>query len=128
MDLKKVENELKKADLAGTKSAGLIEALGKIADKRAVPPLLKILSTKKANFKIRMQTCAALTVIGDKRAIPVLLEVAEKGYVQGGYTNLREGAAMAYGVVTVASRLGVNIFCGAILNSRFPGGDKETRQ
>lgn len=38
------------------------------------------------------------------------------------------GAAITYVVVRVAARLVVSIFVDAILNSRFPGGDKETRQ
>jgi HEAT repeat protein len=75
---------------------GVIEGLGKIGDERAVGPLLNLVKNKKANYKIRMQVCAAFTVMGPKKAIPVLLEVAEKGVIEGGYTNLREGAAMAY--------------------------------
>jgi hypothetical protein len=49
-----------------------------------------------------MQACQALTVIGDKAALPSLLKVAETGYIEGGYTNLREGAVMAYARVVGA--------------------------
>ena len=91
-----LRGQLAKADLKKTSSAGLIEAIGKIADKRAVPDLVKILKDPKANFKLRMQVCSALTVIGDKRSLPALLEMAEKGYIQKTYYDLREAAVMAY--------------------------------
>ena len=51
---------------------------------------------KKANYKLRMQVCQAFTITGSPKAVPALLEVAEKGDIEGGFTNLREGAAMAY--------------------------------
>ncbi len=91
-----------KIDTADTTVAGVIEALGKIADERAVDPLIKILTNKKANYKLRMQVCSAMTVIGSKKTLPVLLEIAEKGFVGGGFYNLREGAAMAYGRIVGA--------------------------
>lgn len=87
----------KKADLKETRIAGVIEALGKIGDRQVVEPLLKALRNKKASYKIRMQICNALTVLGDKRALPALLEIAEKGFIDGGFFNLREGGAMAWG-------------------------------
>jgi hypothetical protein len=86
----------KKADLKATRIAGVIEALGKIGDMRAVDPLIKALQNKKANYKIRMQVCNALIVLGDKRAIPVLLEIAQKGFIDGGFYNLREAGVMAW--------------------------------
>jgi HEAT repeat protein len=88
---------LAKADPTKTRAAGLIEALGKIGDRRATKPLIALLRNKRANYKIRMQLCNALTVLGDKRALPALLHIAEKGFIQGGYYNLREGGAMAWG-------------------------------
>lgn len=88
--------QLKGFDLKETKAAGVIEALGKIADKTPVPQLVKILTDKTANYKVRMQACMALTVIGDKRSLDPLLDVAETGYIEGGFTNLREAAVMAY--------------------------------
>jgi HEAT repeat protein len=75
---------------------GIIEALGRIGDAKAVDPLIKGLLNAKANYKIRMQICAALTVMGPKKALPALLEVAEKGVIEGGFSNLREAAAMAF--------------------------------
>lgn len=89
--------QLAKADVVNeTKIAGVIEALGKIGDAKAVGPLIKLLQNGKAHYKLRVQTCAALTLLGDKRAVPVLLEIAEKGFIQGGYWNLREAGVMAY--------------------------------
>lgn len=90
---------LKKANLGDDYTKGIdgvIEALGRIGDEKALPPLLKLLKDKKANYKMRMQVCQAFTVMGNKKTIPALLEVAEKGDIEGGFTNLREGAAMAY--------------------------------
>jgi HEAT repeat protein len=81
---------------------GVIEALGKIGDESSVDPLVKMLLDKKASYKLRMQVCMALTVMGPKKALPALLEVAEKGEIEGGYTNLMEGAAMAYGRIAGA--------------------------
>ncbi|MCK5795572.1 MAG: HEAT repeat domain-containing protein, partial [Deltaproteobacteria bacterium] len=95
----------KKANLKETKIAGVIEALGKIGDPRAVVPLLKAVKDKKANYKIRMQICNALTVLGDKRAVSAMLEIAEKGFIDGGYYNLREAGAMAWGRI-VGSEVG----------------------
>jgi HEAT repeat protein len=90
---------LKKANLGSDYTKGIdgvIEAIGRIGDDKGVDPLLKILKDNKVNYKIRMQVCQAFTVMGPKKAIPALLEVAEKGMIEGGYYNLREGAAMAY--------------------------------
>ena len=88
--------KLSKADFKETRVAGVIEALGKIGDPRAVDPLVKLLENKAANYKVRMQACNALTVLGDKRALPALLMIAEKGVIPGGFYNLREAGAMAY--------------------------------
>jgi HEAT repeat protein len=85
-----------KVESEDTTVAGVIEALGKIGDERAVDPLLKILNNKKANYKLRVQVCAALSVLGPKKALPSLLELSEKGFVEDGYTNLLESAAMTY--------------------------------
>jgi HEAT repeat protein len=90
---------LAKADTGNDYTKGLdgvIEALAKIGDEEAVDPLIKILKSRRAHYKIRMQVCQAFTVMGSKKAIPVLLDVSEHGNIEGGYTNLREGAAMAY--------------------------------
>ena len=88
---------LASADLAqGNNVMGVVEALGKLRDPAAVAPLISLLRNTKADYKLRIQACAALTVLGDKRAIAPLLETAEKGYVNGGYWNLREAAALAY--------------------------------
>ncbi len=81
---------------------GVIEALGKIFDDRAVAPLLALLQNKKADYKIRMQVCNALTVLGSKAALPILLEGAQKWFIEGGYTNLKDAAAMAYGRIAGA--------------------------
>jgi HEAT repeat protein len=84
---------------------GVITALGQIGDERAVDPLLKGLSNKKANYKLRMQITQALTVLGPKKALPGLVEAMEKGYVsmEGmDFTNLNEGAAMAFGRIVGA--------------------------
>ncbi|MCC6746448.1 MAG: HEAT repeat domain-containing protein [Deltaproteobacteria bacterium] len=88
--------QLGKASPTETKVAGVIEGLGKIGDERAVEPLVKLLLNGKVDYKIRQQAAQALTVLGSKKAIAPLLEVAEKGYVEGGYSNLREACAMAY--------------------------------
>lgn len=95
---------LDKADIEGeeTTIAGVIEALGKIGDERAVEPLVKILTNKKANWKLRMQVTSALTVMNAKKALSALLEVAQTGEVEDGYTNLMEAAAMAYGRIVGA--------------------------
>jgi HEAT repeat protein len=79
-----------------TKLAGVIEALGKIGDPRSLDPLLKILKDKKVNWRLRYQIALAMPALGDRRALPTLLKVAEKGYIQGGYDNLREAAAMGF--------------------------------
>ncbi len=92
----------KKADLKATRIAGVIEALGKIGDDRAVEPLLKAVKNKKANYKIRMQICNALTVLGHRSAVPVMLELAQKGFIDGGFYNLREAGAMAWGRIVGA--------------------------
>lgn len=81
---------------------GVIEALGKVFDPRAVDPLLALLQNTKADYKIRMQVCNALTVLGDKRSLPILLEGAQKWFIEGGYTNLKDAAAMAYGRIAGA--------------------------
>jgi HEAT repeat protein len=91
--------QLKKADVGDDYTKGIdgvIEGLGKIGSDKSVEPLLKLLLNKRANYKLRMQVCQAFTVMGSKKTIPALLLVAEKGEIEGGYTNLREGAAMAY--------------------------------
>lgn len=93
---------LSKADLSQTKMAGVITALGKIGDKRAVDTLIKVAENKKATYKIRMQACNALRGIGDKRAVPVLLNLAQKGFIEGGYYNLREAGAMEWGRIVGA--------------------------
>lgn len=112
----------KKADLKETKIAGVIEAMGKIGDTRVVDPLLKALKDKKANYKIRMQICNALTVLGDKKALPVLLNIAEKGFIDGGFYNLREGGAMAWGrLVGAEAEQGIKVM-DAIL------ADKEVKK
>lgn len=106
---------LSKANLKETKSAGIIEALGKIGDKRAVPALNKLVLNKKATYKLRAQACSALTVLGDKSSVPALLTVAEKGFMDGGYYNLREAGAMAYGrIVGAEAAQGVKIFEGML--------------
>jgi HEAT repeat protein len=76
---------------------GIIEALGRIVDPKVLKPLIKGLANAKANYKIRMQICQALTVIGGKESLPTLLEVMQKGFIEDGFTNLIEGAAMAFG-------------------------------
>ena len=81
---------------------GVIEALGKIFDDRALEPLLALLQNKKADYKIRMQVCNALTVLGSKKALPVLLEGGQKWFIEGGYTNLKDAAIMAYGRIAGA--------------------------
>lgn len=112
----------KKADLKETKIAGVIEAMGKIGDQRVVEPLLKALKDKKANYKIRMQICNALTVLGDKKALPVLLNIAEKGFIDGGFYNLREAGAMAWGrLVGAEAEQGIKVI-DAIL------ADKEVKK
>lgn len=90
---------LKKANVGDNYTKGIdgvLEGLGKIGDKKAVPALLKLLKNKRANYKLRMQVCQAFTVMGPKEALSTLLEVADKGWMDGGYTNLKEGAAMAF--------------------------------
>ena len=77
--------------------AGVIEALGKIGDRRAIGPLVSLVRNARADAKLRIQVCSALTLIpGSAITLPVLLELAEKGYVNGNYTDLREAAVMAY--------------------------------
>jgi len=76
---------------------GVIEGLGKSFDERTIKPLLALLQNKKADYKIRMQVCNALTVLGTKKALPILLEGSQKWFIEGGYTNLKDAAAMAYG-------------------------------
>ncbi|MBK6848772.1 MAG: HEAT repeat domain-containing protein [Proteobacteria bacterium] len=79
-----------------TASAGLIEALGKIGDRRAVPALIALLTDEEAEQGLRVQATTALMLIGDKRALPALLAMAEKGYLEGGLWDLRVKAAEAY--------------------------------
>jgi HEAT repeat protein len=81
---------------------GVFEGLARIGDRRALPPLLKILNDPKANYKLRMQVCMAFTMMGAKQTLPHLLQVARTGTVPGGYLNLREAAAMAYGRIAGA--------------------------
>jgi HEAT repeat protein len=102
---------LAKADLKKTKVAGVLEALGKIGDPAAVPALLKLIAKKKVNWRLKAQITAALTTIGDKRALPVLLEMSEKAMIEGGFYNLREAAAMAYGrMVGAEAPEGIKVF------------------
>ena len=102
-DLLKIMSEADLSSESYTKGIdGVIEALGKIFDERAVEPLLALLQNKKADYKIRMQVCNALTVLGSKKALPILLEGAQKWFIQDGYTNLKDAAAMAYGRIAGA--------------------------
>ncbi|MBW2731871.1 MAG: HEAT repeat domain-containing protein [Deltaproteobacteria bacterium] len=106
---------LSKANLKETKIAGVIEALGKIGGKKSVSVLNRLLLNKRANYKLRAQVCSALTVMGDKSSIPALLTVAEKGFIEGGYYNLREAGAMAYGrIVGAEAAEGVKVFEGML--------------
>jgi HEAT repeat protein len=90
---------------------GVIEALGKSFDERAVDPLLELLQNKNADYKVRMQVCNALTVMGSKKSLPILLEGAQKWFIQGGFTNLKDAAAMAYSRVAGAeTKEGMPIF------------------
>lgn len=81
---------------------GLIEGLANLGDPRALPPLIKLLNDRKANYRLRMQVCMAFTVMGAKQTIPHLLHVARTGTIMGGYTNLREAAVLAYGRIAGA--------------------------
>jgi len=78
---------------------GVIEALGRIGDPSALEPLVKGLANKKANWRLRMQILQALTVMPGAitKAAPVMLEVMKTGYVEDDFTNLIEGAVMAFG-------------------------------
>jgi HEAT repeat protein len=109
-----------------TSIAGVIEALGKIGDEKAVDALLKILDNSKANYKLRMQVCNALSVMGPKKAIPSLLDAAEKGWVEDGYTNLREGSAMAYGrIVGAEAEQSYSKVSGFITDAKLQGKEYE---
>lgn len=78
---------------------GVIEAIGRIGDPKAIEPLVKGLANKKANWRLRMQILQALTVMPGaiKKAAPVMIEVMQTGYIEDDFTNLIEGAAMAFG-------------------------------
>lgn len=92
-------------------SAGVIEALGKIGDRRAVTPLLALLTDGEAEQGLRIQSTTALLLIGDKRALPALLAMAEKGYLEGGLWDLRVKAAEAYsGLVGQEAAGGAPVF------------------
>lgn len=82
------------SDVAGLE--GVIIALGKIGDDRAVGPLLQLVQDAKADGRLRIKAARALTELGAQRAVPVLLELAEKGYLDGGLWDLRVDAVMAY--------------------------------
>jgi HEAT repeat protein len=100
---KKAKLEVEDDDIKGLD--GVITALGQIGDESAVDPLIKGLSNKKANYKLRMQIAQALTVMGPKKALPALIDATEKGYVNmdgTDFTNLNEGAAMAFGRIVGA--------------------------
>lgn len=78
-------------------------ALGKIDDAGAQPALLRLLGHRgKANARLRIQACHALTLVGAKKAIPRLLDLADRGNLPGGYGNLRFAAARAYGLLVGA--------------------------
>ncbi|MBK8480337.1 MAG: HEAT repeat domain-containing protein [Proteobacteria bacterium] len=91
-------------------TAGVIEALGKIGDRRAVQPLIALLTDAQADQGLRVQATTALMLIGDKRALPALLTMAEKGYLEGGLWDLRVKAADAYsGLVGAEAASGVPV-------------------
>lgn len=91
--------ELAAGGHSGPKAVGLegvIEALGEIGEPGAVRPLLALVQDDKADPRLRIKACRALTFLGGKQAAPVLLALAEKGYVEGGLWDLRVESAMAY--------------------------------
>lgn len=116
---------IKKTDLKKeTKLAGVVEALGKIGDPRSLEPLLAILNNKKVNWRLRYQIALAMPALGDRRSLPALLEIAEKGYIQGGFNNLREAAAMGF-----ARMAGVEAEKGKpILEAMIKGAVGQTQQ
>lgn len=75
---------------------GVIIALGKVGDRRAVPPLLALVQNEKAEPTTRIKAARALGALGSTEAAPVLLELAEKGMLEGGLWDLRVDAVLAY--------------------------------
>jgi HEAT repeat protein len=88
---RQAEDEASKAGLEG-----VLIALGKIRDTRAVGPLLALIQDAKADARLRIKTARALTALGDPSAVPVLSALAESGYLEGGLWDLRVDAVMAY--------------------------------